>query len=377
MTPPALRLTRARRGVSAMVVLLVLPVLLAFLVFVVDIGYARVVQAQLQAAADAAAWAGAAELDDTADGVARAEAVARFVAGLNDAHGQPVDVQAEDVDIGHWDPATGAFVVTDDPAVADAVRVRARVEDLPPLFRQVVFDGDWIDAGVIAVAARGRDVGAGSVPWYLPFALPQCAVESHSEEELMDMDFRLSPAGEDNTGWGLIGAVTNAANVQEHIDGMVPCMEAWVGELPMPEGCAPGAINLTVDLNNGVAASALNALNAAMASGIPWDEEVWGELPAQDPFSTVPAGAYGNMLLGPIPLFDGGDAYCDGDASWTADHRVTGFVWGAIYDVRAKGSAAERDVKIRIDVRHVYEVGESWGGSEWGVTYPGPSVMVQ
>jgi hypothetical protein len=215
------------------------------------------------------------------------------------------------------------------------------------------------------------------VPWYLPFALPQCTVESHSEEELMDMDFRLSPAGEDNTGWGLIGQVTNASNVQEHIADMIPCMEAWVGELPMPDSCSPGAVNLTVDLNNGVAASALTALNNAMADGIPWDEEVWGELPDQDRFSTVPKGVYGNMLLGPIPLFDGGDDYCDGDASWNEDHRVTGFVWGAIYDVRAKGSAAERDVKIRIDVSHVYEVGDSWGGSEWGVTYPGPSVMVQ
>ena len=155
----------SRKGATAMVVLLALPVLLAFLVFVVDVGYARVVQAQLQVAADAAAAAGASELDHSDVGMLRARGAAIFVAGLNTANGQDIDLDAGDVDLGFWDAGSETFIVSSDPEVVDSVRVRARIADLPAFFGRAVFGSEPLATAVLAVAIRGRDLGAGRVPW--------------------------------------------------------------------------------------------------------------------------------------------------------------------------------------------------------------------
>lgn len=369
-------MTTARRGAIVLMVALLLPLLIGFTAFVVDIGYARVVRAQLQTTADAAAESAAGELNHTAEGVVRARAVAVFVAAQNQANGDPVALAAADVEFGVWDPGSETFVPSVDPTLIDAVRVHAERDDLIPFFGRVVFSDDPIAPRVVSIAARGRDLGAGEVPYYLPFGLPLCTVEEHDPDELMDMTFELAPSAEDNTGWAMVGEGTNAASVSAHIQAMLPCMQQWAEEGHVDASCAPAGMEQEVDLNNGVAASALQDLSDAMADGVPWDEDVWGPLPAQNKNSTVPASVYGTVLMGPIPLFDGGSGYCDGGA-WNETFPLAGFVWGAIYDVRSKGSSAERNVWIRLDLSRVYDIGDWYGGGSWGVTFTGPSVIVR
>lgn len=191
------------------------------------------------------------------------------------------------------------------------------------------------------------------------------------------MVFQLSPAGEDNTGWALVGEGTSADALRDHIDDMLPCMEQWVAEGHVDDDCGVADVEQEVDLNNGVAASALKALEDAMAEGVPWDEDRWGPLPPQSAGSTVPANVYGTVLEGPIPVFDEEGAYCEGEGSWNESFPVRGFVWGVIYDVRASGPAQDRNVWIRIDRSEVYDVGSWSGGGSWGVVWTGPSELVR
>lgn len=372
MTP----LARQRSGATLLLVILMIPVLLGFVAFVVDLGYARVVQAQLQAAADAASTTGASELDGSLEGLSRAEAVAIFAAGLNVAHGAPVALGGDDVDLGVWDEAAGTFTGSSDPELVNAVRVRARVEGLTPFFGRAVFAREALAASVVSVAARGRELGAGRVPYYLPFALPVCAVEGQDPEEIMDMVFQLNPAGEDNTGWALVGEGTNANSLRDHLDDILPCIEQWMQDGTVEEACAPAEVEQSVDLDNGMASSVLRTLADAMANGIPWDEELWGPLPPQDPNSTIPANEYGTVLAGPIPLFDE-EGYCDGNSHWNETFPVVAFIWAIIYDVDDRGSAQDRNVWVRLDLSQIYEVGEWPGGDPWGVVWTGPSVLVR
>jgi hypothetical protein len=91
----------------------------------VDFGRVRVVKLELQSAADAAARAGAAELDN---GTASAYIAAVSVAARNRADNRPVLLRpfgAEpDVVLGHWDPAGRQFIAGGTPV--DAVQVTAR-----------------------------------------------------------------------------------------------------------------------------------------------------------------------------------------------------------------------------------------------------------
>ena len=79
------------------------------------------------------------------------------------------------------------------------------------------------------------------------------------------MEFALSPAGNDATAWGLVGQGTSASALFDHIEALVPCMHQWVEEGRVDEACTRAAAGEAVDLDNGVAASALSAL----ADGMP------------------------------------------------------------------------------------------------------------
>ena len=211
--------------------------------------------------------------------------------------------------------------------------------------------------------------GAGAVPYYLPFGLPVCQFDQHDPQPIMEMVFRLSPAGSDNTGWGLIGETTDARGLVDLIDAVVPCMHDWADDGQVETDCAPASIDDQIDLHNGVAWRVLFELNRAVAGrGLSWDASVWGDLPEQNPGSTIPPEFYGRVLEGPIPVFDGGLEDCTGSMAWNETRQVVGFVWAAIYDVRWRGSADEKNVWIRLDLARTYEVGTGYGGGEFGVS---------
>lgn len=373
---------RSRRGVSAVMIAVTAGVVFAFAGLVVDFGLARLAQSQLQAAADSSALAGARRLDGTANGLTLARLTAVEVAGANEALGDPVIVNENagndpggDVVLGIWDRDAGTFVPSMNPVNVDAVQVRARRDDLRTWFL-LLFGRDEIVASVVSIAERGRDLGAGKVPWYLPFSLPKCQIDEHGTEGITDITFRLSPSGSDNVGWGAIDDNPNSAWAVDHISDMLPCMQEWDATGDVTEPCTEVTTESTVNLGNGDMTSALKALSSAMGDGIDWSTERWGALPKQDANSTVPKGDYGTVLEGPIPIFDATASYCTPSASWNQTFPVIGFVWGVIYDVRWKGSAAQKNVWVRVDTSQIYDIGEWYGGGAWGITYSGPPVLV-
>ena len=98
---------RPRRGAIVVFALLCLVIVLAFLVFTVDLGYIVVTESELQNAADAGALSGARGLSD---GRVNAVAAALQWTKKNTAAGHGVDlVVEEDVKIGLWDDEHATF----------------------------------------------------------------------------------------------------------------------------------------------------------------------------------------------------------------------------------------------------------------------------
>ena len=153
MTP-----TQPRRGSIAVVLAIVLVVTIAVAALVIDLGYARLVQAQLQAAADASALAGVSELNGTDEGMDQARLTAVEVASLNLAHGEgvvldPNDANAAngDVVLGTWDGASfSPNTVADE---VNAVQIIARETELVPLLSAVAFQREELGAGAMICTA--------------------------------------------------------------------------------------------------------------------------------------------------------------------------------------------------------------------------------
>jgi len=151
----SVRLREDRRGGVAAMLALALPKLAGFAAVAVDLGHARAVRAELQAAVDLAAIAAARRLPDKAAAVAAArDYVARNAAAAR--HG--IVTEAGDVTFGRYDAEADAFVV--DPNDPRAVRVvakraAARGNAVPTSFGRLL-GFDSIDVSVEAIAGAGR-----------------------------------------------------------------------------------------------------------------------------------------------------------------------------------------------------------------------------
>jgi len=127
-------------GATAVIVAIVLPMLIAFGVLAVDVGYMYVTKNELQNVADASALAGARYLGWTYEGLSRAEQqdhdfsrsdivdVVQQIAGRNQAAKMNIFINDADVLIGDWDAETGLenLRLTATFTLPDAVRVIAR-----------------------------------------------------------------------------------------------------------------------------------------------------------------------------------------------------------------------------------------------------------
>ena len=376
---------RERRGAVAILVALALVVLLGFIALTVDLGYARLVGAQLQAGADAAALAGASRLDLRSSGLVNARAAAVEVGALNQANGVALALDANPgneadgpVVLGVWSE-DGTFTPNTDPTKVNAVQIIARDDTLTPLFSRAAFQRDELGAAALSIARRGLKLGAGQVPYYLPFGLADCLFDTWSRDELQDMTFVLNPDGADSTGWVGVGTRPTASWISEQLDLASVCMHEWVETGEVSSDCSAASVGDSVTLDNGEVAAGLQDLADTIASeGVPWDPSVWGALPARHPGSALSTADYGKVLLGPLPVFDGDPSYCAASGGkWTGDRPLVGFVWAALYDVKTKGAAGTKNVWLRIDVKHIYDVGDWWGGPDWGVVVTGPPVVVQ
>jgi Flp pilus assembly protein TadG len=374
----------SRRGSVALVIAIVLLGLVGAAALVVDLGYARLVQSQLQSAADASALGGVRLLDGTNDGLVAARAATVAVASLNEANGDTVVLDANagnspegDVCLGVWDAEARSFTPSDDANEVNAIQVIARNGNLTPMLSRVAFERDQLGAAARSIATLRALMGAGKVPYYIPFGLPVCLWEEYSDPELEDQIFTLSPAGMDNTGWATVGGHPNASWISSHLNAIGPCMEEWQATGEVSDDCAVASTESTVGLSNGMTTAGLMSLADAIESGPSWDAAVWGPLPNQAKCSSVDKGAYGGAVVGPLPVFDGGGDYCSSSAPWNDTRPLLGFAWAAVYDVCAKGSAATKNVFLKVDMSHIYPVGTWYGGDDFGVVSISPGVVVQ
>src|SRR5690606_23630301 len=121
-----------RRRANAAVTALSLGVLLGFGALAVDIAWVRAIGAQLEAATDAGALAGASQLDGTPEGLERAIALAVDVANANPV-AVPVRFGPEHVELGRWDPTLHLFepLGTSAPEITDMVRISTDLDGIP------------------------------------------------------------------------------------------------------------------------------------------------------------------------------------------------------------------------------------------------------
>jgi Mg-chelatase subunit ChlD len=138
-----------RRGGIAVLAAFVLVLLLLMVAFAVDLGYLFTVRTELQAAADAGALAGSAEL---AASRSRATTVAKEFARRN----ADVPDEGVGVEFGHWDFSGRSFT----PGVApyDAMQVTVQKTDTPLFFGKMAGRSTQNVAGRATAAYRPRDI---------------------------------------------------------------------------------------------------------------------------------------------------------------------------------------------------------------------------
>jgi Flp pilus assembly protein TadG len=354
---------QSRRGTSAVTVLLSLGVTLGFTALTVDLGTAMLARAQVQNAVDAGVLGGVAYFDTTSSGMSTAISRAQTLVASNTALGSPITVKT--VEVGEVDKATGyTFKVTSDPKVANALRINGAELGVATPFGALLGRAD-LNPKAVAVAVGGAPTGAGSEDCYLPLAVPDCILDNLSTYEAKG--YRLNSANLDNTGWATLPPQTaNASNVKQQIEATNFC----------------GALGLAqaghlVNLNNGELTTALSSIASAVsASGTTWDSSAWGALPQpRMTGSAIPAAQYGRVIQGPIILFhDDSGGVCASATQFNQSKKITGFVWGVIYDVSTTGS--NKNIRMKLDLTHKYNVGNS-GGGIGNVTFTQPPTLVQ
>lgn len=352
---------RDQRGNTAIVLAILLVVLLGFTAMVVDVGYLAMAQAQLQAAADASALGGAQRLDLTDAGMDNARGTAVTIGTYNEAAGQTFVLDpASDVELGVYDHEDGTFTPSSEADEVNAVRVEKVRDDLTPFFSAVAFNTDRLTGRAVSIAALPPPERAGEVECFLPLALPSCTFDIYDMDELNDIEFSFTDDTSDNIGWGMLGTSPNANNLGDQLGD---CTDA-----------GPVGVEDDVYLNNGEITAALQDLiDAIEASQSIWDDDKWGTQPAAAPQSGISPSQYGSTLEGPIVVYEEED--CE-NPKFTGTAPVSGFVWGAVYDVVSKGG--DKNVRMRVEVLDDYDWGTGGGGDiDAGVTYTGPARLAQ
>ncbi len=169
-----------QRGVTAVVIGLILIMLLSFAALAVDIGYVMVTKNELQNVADAAALAATRQLGGIYESMSYAEtqsyvcdpstivAAAQDVGIKNQAGRKNIIINADDVVIGTWDLQTK--ILTPTLNQPDAVRVKSRRDSTAnsPIttFFARIFGRDFVDVWADATAAlTGQSTaGPGGLP---------------------------------------------------------------------------------------------------------------------------------------------------------------------------------------------------------------------
>ncbi|MCO4772539.1 MAG: Tad domain-containing protein [Deltaproteobacteria bacterium] len=133
---------------------LILVVLCGVAAIAIDLGHGRLLQARLQAVSDAAAHAGALQLDSSTAGLGQANHVAVVMAAANVVHGAPFALESDNVETGVWDHDALSFTPSTDAGIVNAVSVLAHMDGIDTWFAGPAFRRDTIAASGRATAVR-------------------------------------------------------------------------------------------------------------------------------------------------------------------------------------------------------------------------------
>jgi hypothetical protein len=342
----------SRAGASAIIIALSMVVLLGAAALVIDVGHITTVRAELQAAADAAAHAGARQLDGSEDGLLLATEQAHRFAGSNAAAQQDVVLSGDGatLELGIWED--GSFAAGGDVQDINAVRAVARRADLIPWFSGAAFGKDALAASAESIAVHERDA-AGEVECFLPMAVADCTITDLYGTGVNYIDFQINPPSVDNVGWAMPDGNPSSNWLQQQLRDCNYDGTASVGG--------------DIGLNNGTATSVLTEMADMLneGTGTSWNTEYWGALPEQLEHSGVDSGSYGNTIEGVMFTFTD-DGYCGAEAGsgFNEHQQISGFVWASIYDVVTHGPAAGRTIRVRLEVTDTREVGSGGGGDQ-------------
>ncbi|WP_283431691.1 VWA domain-containing protein [Neorhodopirellula lusitana] len=136
-----------RRGVTAVMFIILLPVLLLFIGFSVDLAYMQLSRSELRAATDLAAKAASAELARTGS-VSAAIAKGKLIANTNRVAGEGLSLEDSDFVFGNTiRSATGKWAFTENASPMNAVRVNGRRTAAAPDGEVELFFSDLFDGG--------------------------------------------------------------------------------------------------------------------------------------------------------------------------------------------------------------------------------------
>jgi Flp pilus assembly protein TadG len=177
------RTDREPRGVTIILVVVVLAVIGGFMALALNVGHLAMVRGQLQNGADSSALAAARELNGTSGGITSARGMAVDFAGRHatdatdgPARNQIVIDPSADVTFGNWNYGLRRFDSTEtNPRRINAVRVQTARESADanavPVYARFLGGASQVDVRTHAIAACGVPCDA-QCP--MPFALPAC-----------------------------------------------------------------------------------------------------------------------------------------------------------------------------------------------------------
>jgi Flp pilus assembly protein TadG len=117
-----IRSTTARRGMSCLYVMMLMPVLLGFASMGLDYARVQLSKTKLQQAADASARAAASKIPDD---FSAARMLAIYYASQYSVESTPIELLDSEIEFGRWDNAARTFTKLTDLSSANAVRVTA------------------------------------------------------------------------------------------------------------------------------------------------------------------------------------------------------------------------------------------------------------
>jgi Flp pilus assembly protein TadG len=251
-------------------------VLGAFLTLSMNVGHLYSTRGELQNAADAAALAGAAELDGTRDGIDAARVASRTFTALHhtDAAAAVVTTDA-DITPGHWNPVTRVFtapaatVLETNAVRVDVGREQARGNPLPVWFGQVFMTDRFMDPGGPATTrmdVQASAIAVGGGPCFdacaLPVVFAECQLVRQDGSVSCGQIHRFASDTQDNFGFTEFDTNASAAGVRAILQN--GCTQGIPGLIGVNNG---NFLNAVVDAFRTFLANNVTEVTAPVARG--------------------------------------------------------------------------------------------------------------